>query len=73
MNTSEILVKALEQEGNDSGLGMIRMKQMADGYGTLGVDFGSHDFAKIAVGIGAHGHHVTKTMDIPRILQRAKT
>lgn len=58
---------------NDGGLGMIRMKQMSDGYGNLGVDFGSQDFAKIAVGFGAHGHRISLRAEIPGILQEAKT
>lgn len=41
---------------NDGGLGMIRLKQHMDGYGTLGVDFGNPDLVTYAASFGAHGH-----------------
>ncbi len=43
---------------NDNGLGMIRMKQMADGYGHYGVDFKNPDLVAYANSFGAHGHRL---------------
>lgn len=43
---------------NDNGLGMIRMKQMADGYGQIGVDFKNPDFVTYANSFGAYGHRL---------------
>ncbi len=43
---------------NDSGLGMIRLKQMADGHGQYGVDFKNPDFVAFANSFGAHGHRL---------------
>jgi acetolactate synthase-1/2/3 large subunit len=43
---------------NDDGLGMIRLKQMADGYGQYGVDFKNPDFVAYAKSFGAHGHRI---------------
>ena len=57
---------------NDSGLGMIRLKQMAEGYGNLGVDFGNPDFVKLADSFGATGYRLEKAADLPGILAQAK-
>jgi acetolactate synthase-1/2/3 large subunit len=43
---------------NDNGLGMIRMKQMADGYGQFGVDFKNPDLVAYTNSFGAHGHRL---------------
>ena len=43
---------------NDNGFGMIRMKQMADGYGNFGVEFNNPDLVKYAESFGAHGHRL---------------
>ena len=57
---------------NDNGLGMIRMKQMSEGYGNLGVDFGNPDFVKLAESFGAKGYRIENTADLPNILNQAK-
>ena len=44
---------------------MIRMKQMADGYGPIGVDFENPDFAMYANSFGAKGHR----LDDPSLLR----
>jgi len=43
---------------NDNGLGMILMKQMADGHGRYGVDFKNPDLVAYANSFGAHGHRL---------------
>jgi acetolactate synthase-1/2/3 large subunit len=43
---------------NDSALGMIRMKQMADGYGNFGVEFKNPEMVTYAGSFGAHGHRL---------------
>ena len=43
---------------NDSGLGMIRAKQMAIGDGNYGVEFKNPDFEQYANSFGAHGHRL---------------
>jgi acetolactate synthase-1/2/3 large subunit len=43
---------------NDSGFGMIRAKQMADGHGHYAVEFKNPDFVAYANSFGAHGHRV---------------
>jgi len=40
---------------NDNGLGMIRLKQMADGYEPYGVNFKNPDLVAYANSFGAHG------------------
>jgi acetolactate synthase-1/2/3 large subunit len=37
---------------------MIRLKQMADGYGQYGVDFKNPDFVEYANSFGAHGYRL---------------
>jgi acetolactate synthase I/II/III large subunit len=56
---------------NDNGLGMIKMKQMADGYGNLGVDFSNPDFVKYAESFGAHGHRLDDPSAFRAILDGA--
>lgn len=43
---------------NDNGLGMIAMKQMADGYPNYGVSFANPDFVGFARSYGATGHRL---------------
>jgi len=43
---------------NDTGLGMIRMKQKANQQGHFGVEFGNPDFVGYANSFGAHGHRL---------------
>jgi len=43
---------------NDTGLGMIRAKQMANGQGHYGVEFNNPDFVEFANSFGAHGHRL---------------
>ena len=56
---------------NDSGLGMIRMKQMADGYGQYGVDFKNPDFVGYANSFGAHGHRLNDPSQFRALLDEA--
>ena len=56
---------------NDSGLGMIRMKQMAEGYGTSGVDFTNPDFVMYAQSFGAHGHRLDDPSTFRAVLEEA--
>lgn len=43
---------------NDSSLSLIRIKHEAKGYDRRQLDFGPIDFARVAEGLGAHGHVV---------------
>ena len=43
---------------NDGALGMIRLKQMRDGYQTEGVDFANPDIVALGAAYGATGHRV---------------
>ena len=56
---------------NDNGLGMIKMKQMSDGYGNLGVDFSNPDFVMYAQSFGAHGHRLDDPGQFRSILDKA--
>ena len=56
---------------NDNGLGMIRMKQMADGYGEIGVNFNNPDLAAYANSFGAHGHRLDDPAQFRSILDTA--
>ncbi len=56
---------------NDNGLGMIRMKQMADGYGNLGVDFKNPDFVTYAQSFGAGGHRLDDPSQFRSVLEEA--
>jgi len=56
---------------NDSGLGMIELKQMADGYGKIGVGFNNPDFASYAQSFGAHGHKLEDPSQFSALLNEA--
>jgi acetolactate synthase-1/2/3 large subunit len=56
---------------NDSGLGMIRAKQMADGYGHYGVEFSNPDFVAYANSFGAHGHRLDDPSHFRKLLDEA--
>ena len=56
---------------NDNGLGMIDLKQKADGYGNIGVDFTNPDFVKYADSFGAHGHRLDNPAEFQNILNKA--
>ena len=56
---------------NDSGLGMIRLKQKMDGYETHGVDFANPDIIGFAQAFGAHGHRLTDALDLPGLLEES--
>jgi len=56
---------------NDSSLGMIDAKQKADGYGSIGVDFGNPDFAEFARSFGANGYTLDDPKQFPTILENA--
>ena len=56
---------------NDGGLGMIRMKQMREGYQPFNVDFGNPDFVALAVAYGAHGHRPSDATTVGECLRRA--
>ncbi len=56
---------------NDKSLGMIAMKQMADGYHRYGVDFGNPDFVAFAQSYGAVGHRLNDPAQFRAILEQA--
>ena len=56
---------------NDNGLGMIRMKQMADGYGQYGVDFKNPDLVAYTNSFGAHGHRLDDPSKFRELLDAA--
>lgn len=56
---------------NDCGLGMIRLKQMSDGYGNIGVEFKNPDFVAYAESFGAHGHRLDDPSQLRALLDRA--
>jgi acetolactate synthase-1/2/3 large subunit len=56
---------------NDSGFGMIRMKQMADGHGRYGVDFKNPDLVGYANSFGAHGHRLDDPSQFRALLDEA--
>ncbi|MGX1931005.1 acetolactate synthase large subunit [Flagellimonas sp. 2504JD4-2] len=56
---------------NDSGLGMIDIKQRADGYGNYGVNFDNPDFVAYANSFGAFGHRLENPVDFKNILEDA--
>lgn len=53
---------------NDGGLGMIRLKQQADGHAVHGVDFANPDIGLYATAFGATGHHVSNQQDLGAVL-----
>ena len=56
---------------NDNGLGMIRMKQIADGYEPYGVNFKNPDFVAYANSFGAHGHRLDDPSQFRAMLDAA--
>ena len=56
---------------NDNGLGMIAMKQKADGYENYGVAFGNPDFASYAASFGAMGHRLDDPLKFRETLETA--
>ena len=56
---------------NDSGLGMIAMKQKADGYENFGVAFNNPDFVTFAQSYGATGHRLDDPARFRNILDEA--
>ncbi len=58
---------------NDSGLGMIRLKQMSMGFQpNYGVNFNNPDFQKYAESFGAVGHNIKSAESLAGVLQEAK-
>lgn len=53
---------------NDSGYGMIKWKQDAEGFDSFGLDFGNPDFVKYAEAYGAHGHRAETLDDLARLM-----
>lgn len=58
---------------NDASLGMIAMKQMADGYENYGVKFQNPDFVEFARSFGATGHRLDDPSQFRTILDTAKS
>jgi acetolactate synthase-1/2/3 large subunit len=56
---------------NDSGLGMIAMKQKADGYKNYGVTFNNPDFVTFARSFGATGHRLEDPARFRTLLDEA--
>jgi len=56
---------------NDNGLGMIAMKQKADGYENYGVAFNNPDFVGFAHSYGATGHRLEDPAQFRGILNQA--
>ena len=56
---------------NDSGLGMIDMKQKASGYEHFGVDFKNPDIVKYAESFGAHGIRLDNPANFADVLHEA--
>ena len=56
---------------NDSGLGMIRMKQRRDGYHQSNVDCGNPNFATLAEAFGARGHLISDPQSVGQTLREA--
>ena len=56
---------------DDSGLGMIAMKQIAEGYDRFGVGFRNPDFVKFAQSYGAHGHRLEDPSQFRALLEAA--
>lgn len=53
---------------NDSGYGMIKWKQDAEGFGSYGLDFGNPDFVKYAEAYGAKGYRVESATHFSELL-----
>ncbi len=56
---------------NDGGLGMIAMKQMAEGYEKFGVGFNNPDFVQLAQSYGATGHRLDDPSQFRATLDQA--
>ncbi|MCX2930997.1 acetolactate synthase large subunit [Mycobacterium sp. CVI_P3] len=56
---------------NDNGLGMIAMKQKADGFANYGVAFGNPDFVEFARSYGATGHRLDDPARFRQLLDQA--
>ncbi|RUP06633.1 MAG: acetolactate synthase large subunit [Mycobacterium sp.] len=56
---------------NDKSLGMIAMKQVADGYQRYGVDFDNPDFVALARSYGATGHRLRDPAQFRALLEEA--
>ena len=56
---------------NDGALGMIRLKQMRDGFATEGVDFTNPDIIALASAYGAVGHRVENADALEQALESA--
>jgi acetolactate synthase-1/2/3 large subunit len=56
---------------NDSSLGMIAMKQKADGYENFGVSFRNPDFVELARSYGATGHRLEDPAQFRAMLDQA--
>jgi acetolactate synthase-1/2/3 large subunit len=56
---------------NDKSLGMIAMKQIADGYQRYGVDFDNPDFVALARSYGATGHRLDDPARFRALLDEA--
>ncbi len=57
---------------NDSGYGMIKWKQQADGLTDYGLDFKNPDFVRIAEAYGARGHRVGSTDELRPLLEKCR-
>jgi acetolactate synthase-1/2/3 large subunit len=57
---------------NDSGYGMIKWKQEADGMTNFGLDFTNPDFVKLAEAYGARGHRVESTAALRPLLEQCR-
>lgn len=58
---------------NDSAYGMIRWKQVGNGFPDWGLEFGNPDFVQYANSYGATGHRITATDDLLPTLESAFT
>jgi len=56
---------------NDNSLGMIAMKQMAEGYEMFGVGFNNPDFVQLAQSYGATGHRLEDPSQFRAVLDQA--
>jgi acetolactate synthase-1/2/3 large subunit len=56
---------------NDGGLGMIAMKQMAEGFDKFGVGFKNPDFVQFAQSYGATGHRLDDPSEFRAVLDAA--
>ncbi|MEM6634474.1 MAG: acetolactate synthase large subunit [Pseudomonadota bacterium] len=56
---------------NDQALGMIGMKQMAEGFEKFGVGFKNPDFVQFARSFGAHGHRLADPSQFRSLLDKA--